>query len=72
MPLILLGDVVLGVLLQIAHLAGGGDALGDLGAARRLERGQLGAELLEPLCRDRFADAAVVGAHTVTVSCSGW
>jgi hypothetical protein len=56
--LVLLGDVVVGVLLQVAELAGGLDPLRHLRARGSLEALELGAELLEALGRDRFAGRA--------------
>ena len=62
--LVVLGVVVLAVLLQIAPLAGGLDALGDLPAAVALELGQFGLQGLQALGRRE------VGASVTSPRCS--
>ena len=57
MRLVLLGDVVLGVLLEVAELARGLDARRHLASRVALQRRQLGLEGLEALGGDRFSVA---------------
>ena len=54
MRLILLGDVVVGVLLEVAKLAGRLDAVRHRDALWPLELGKLCLESVEPLGRDRL------------------
>jgi hypothetical protein len=55
MGLVLLGDVVVGVLLQVAELAGVLDALGDLAPRRSLQLLELDFQRGDALGRDRLA-----------------
>jgi hypothetical protein len=55
MSLVLLGEVVVGVLLEVAELAGGLDPLRHLGSCRTLQLLDLRAQVGDSLCRDRLA-----------------